>query len=184
MHAAGAEANVLAGLARLGARTASSAPARHTARSPGRGREWPPPASTSARALGRRRADRHVLRRVRRRAARDEVLYDRAGSAFARTPSADGALGGGTRYAVLSGITLAVSPTPTRPSRWPPKRTASGAALCVDVNYRARLWIPTMPARPPRAAARAEVVVCAGRDAETEFGADPATGGGSHPPRA
>ncbi len=177
VHAAGAEANVLAGLARLGVPAGfvtalPDTPLGHRA-------------GAELAAAGVELEHVHWVPNERMGtffveqgagARSTTVLYDRAGSAFARHAAwPDGALGGGTRYALVSGITPAVSPTAANAAAaMADEADRGGVALCVDVNYRARLWSPD-DARAALAPllARAAVVVCAGRDAETVFGADP-----------
>jgi 2-dehydro-3-deoxygluconokinase len=100
-----------------------------------------------------------------------EVYYDRAGSAFATAVAVDPAQLAGARYAVLSGISLGVSAHARSASlAFAGAARDAGAALAVDVNYRARVW-------PPDAAREAlaevlhdaAVVVCSARDAHTVF---------------
>ena len=100
-----------------------------------------------------------------------EVYYDRAQSAFATAVAVDAAQLAGARYAVLSGISLGVS-AHARTVSLAFARAAqdAGAALAVDVNYRARVWSPAA-AREAIAEVLhdAAVVVCSARDAHTVF---------------
>jgi 2-dehydro-3-deoxygluconokinase len=101
-----------------------------------------------------------------------EVFYDRAESACARSIGFDAALLGGARFAVLSGITLGLSPHARAVGlSFAETARASGAELVVDVNYRARLWDPGAARDATATLLRtADVVVCSARDASTVFG--------------
>ncbi|GAA4774325.1 sugar kinase [Stakelama sediminis] len=73
-----------------------------------------------------------------------EVVYDRAGSAFAETPADhwdwDALLDGVDRLH-LSGITPALGPVPAQAAlRAAQAATQRGIAISFDGNYRARLW--------------------------------------------
>lgn len=103
------------------------------------------------------------------------VHYDRADSAFARHARwPQGALDG-ARYAVVSGITPAVSDAAARAATaLAAEAQATGCGLVVDVNYRERLWSPDDCAAALRPLlAQAEVVLCSGADAERVLGLDP-----------
>jgi 2-dehydro-3-deoxygluconokinase len=175
VHAAGAEANVLVALARLGVGVALVA-------------------SLPESPLGRRAAselssaDVDLSRVTWHRAARmgtffveqgvgarpTRVCYDRARSAFAQRASWPlGALEG-ARYAVVSGITPALSrkaaDTALAMAREARMRNVE---LCVDINYRNSLW----SAEAARAGlapllAHADIVICSTADAGTLFGTD------------
>jgi 2-dehydro-3-deoxygluconokinase len=98
------------------------------------------------------------------------VTYDRARSSFAsldRLP--DGAFAGAARVHV-TGITPAVAP-PALTGAILAEARAAGAALSMDINYRARLWPPEQ-ARAGMAPllAAAETVVCGLADARAVFG--------------
>ena len=175
LHVGGAEANVAAALARLGVATAwlSALPANPLGR-------------IVAAELARAGVDVDGIRYVE--GARvglyfvehgsaprsTSVWYDRAGSAFASCDELDlGALAG-ARYAVLSGITPALGqPSRRLAARFAAAAREQGAALCLDVNHRARLWTPEQ-AREGLAPllAAAEVVVCAERDAQAVLGVE------------
>jgi 2-dehydro-3-deoxygluconokinase len=101
-----------------------------------------------------------------------EVFYDRAGSSFARAVGFDADALTGARFAVLSGITLAVSPHAREvATAFAAAARAAGAGVVVDVNYRARLWGPAAAREATAALTRdAEVVVCSARDASAVFG--------------
>jgi 2-dehydro-3-deoxygluconokinase len=99
--------------------------------------------------------------------------YDRGDSAFARHARWRAGTLAGAAYAVVSGITPALGPAPARAVLdFAADARASRARLCVDVNYRARLWTPdaARAALEPLLAA-ADVVVCSAADAATVFGA-------------
>jgi 2-dehydro-3-deoxygluconokinase len=180
VHAAGAEANVAAGLARLGLRAALVTAL--------------PESSLGRRAAGELAAagvdlslvDWHPGARMGTffveqgsGARTTAVSYDRAGSAFAdhaRWPA--GALEG-AGYAVVSGITPALSERSAVAAGAIAREARSrGVVLCVDVNYRARLW-SAEAAREGLASllAQADVLICSASDAAVVFGpeyADPA----------
>jgi 2-dehydro-3-deoxygluconokinase len=143
MHLAGAEANVAIGLARLGHRAAwagrvsddelggyvlrqlraEGVSVDHVTRDPQR------PAGLMF--LERRTAD---LTRVR---------YHRAGSAGSKLDVEDlrPALAAGTRLLHLTGITPALSDSAHEATRWAAETASRSEALvCLDVNYRAKLW--------------------------------------------
>lgn len=99
------------------------------------------------------------------------VVYDRAGSAFAVSDTAPGALAGADTL-VVSGITAALGEGPaTRLGHLVAEARQRGIRIAVDVNYRALLWSPAAAAAalPPLLRA-ADVLVCAARDARTLFG--------------
>jgi 2-dehydro-3-deoxygluconokinase len=104
-----------------------------------------------------------------------EVFYDRSGSAFAeraRWPS--GALDG-ARFGVLSGVTVAISSCARAAALAMVQECRSAdVPLCLDVNYRARLWSASA-AREMLAPllSMATIVICSGRDAQRLFDADP-----------
>lgn len=100
------------------------------------------------------------------------VVYDRAGSAFAAMDVFREDLLDGARFAVVSGVTPALGrQSRALTERFVAAARARGAGLCVDVNYRARLWGPE-EARAGLAdlLRAAEIVVCSTRDARTVFG--------------
>jgi 2-dehydro-3-deoxygluconokinase len=104
-----------------------------------------------------------------------QVHYDRADSAFAldaRWPA--GALDG-ARYAVVSGITPALSPAAAAATTaLADEAAADGCGLVVDVNFRARLWSAEACARALRPLLqRAEVVLCSAADARGVLGLEP-----------
>lgn len=101
-----------------------------------------------------------------------EVHYDRAGSAFATSLAFDPQVLAGARFAVLSGISLAVSEHARAVSlAFAEAARAAGALVVVDVNHRARLW-DGATARDVIAdlLRRADVVICSSRDAATVLG--------------
>lgn len=100
------------------------------------------------------------------------VWYDRLDSAFARTDSFDFEPLAGARFAVISGITAGLGPASAGALRgFVDAARSNGVELCLDVNYRERLW-PVDAARDSigRLMAEAGVVVCSARDAERVFG--------------
>jgi 2-dehydro-3-deoxygluconokinase len=101
------------------------------------------------------------------------VWYDRRDSAFARLGRLDQAALDGAEFAVVSGITPALGEeSRTLTHRFVDEALARDVRVVVDVNYRERLWTAD-EARETLAPllARADVVVCAERDAATVFGA-------------
>lgn len=98
------------------------------------------------------------------------VWYDRAGSAAAALEPGDldPGLLDGADYAVVSGITAGIGPGPRALAlRFASEAASRGAKVCVDVNYRPRLW-GEEEAGPAIAGllAGADVVVCSAHDAE------------------
>jgi 2-dehydro-3-deoxygluconokinase len=103
------------------------------------------------------------------------VWYDRAASAFTQLDAFDARVLDGVEYAVVSGITPALGKRSRKlAERFSAEARERGAALCVDVNYRALLW-PAQEAAATLAPliADASVLVCAARDAQLLFGIDP-----------
>lgn len=177
VHVAGAEANVAASLAALGVHAA-----------------WAgvlPDGPLGRRAAAELAAAGVDLRLVRWAGAEDRmglffvehgagarptaVHYDRRDSAFARHAAWPAGALEGARYAVVSGVTPALSPAAARATReLAAEAAAAGGRLVVDVNHRARLW----SAAEARAELEglllgADVVVCSERDAAAVFGAGP-----------
>jgi len=181
VHVAGSEANVAAGLAQLGV------PARWLGRLP----QSPP-----GRLVERRLASLGVLTDAVQWAddgARlglffaehgaglrpGRVWYDRRDSAFAAMDALPDGVPGDARIVHVSGITPALGEGPAALLDELAERARAGRALLsVDVNYRATLW----GAADARAVltplvARADVLVCAERDARRVFELD------AEPPR-
>lgn len=103
------------------------------------------------------------------------VLYDRADSAFARAARwPAGGLGAAT-FAVVSGVTPAISQRAREAAgRMAREAAAAGVRLCVDVNYRARLWSPAQARAALEPLLRlADVVVCSEADAVAVFDVEP-----------
>lgn len=100
------------------------------------------------------------------------VWYDRARSAFAEAATFDPAVLDGARYAVLSGITPALSERAAQANlEFAAEARARDAAVVVDVNYRSRLWEPEPALAGIEPLVRdAQIVVCSSRDAATVFG--------------
>lgn len=96
-----------------------------------------------------------------------EVWYDRRDSAFAALSAFDPALLEGARYAVVSGITPGLGPrSRALAEAFVAEARARGAGICVDVNFRGRLWSPDAAREALRPLLQAsEVVVCSERDA-------------------
>ncbi|WP_244257268.1 sugar kinase [Kitasatospora cineracea] len=91
------------------------------------------------------------------------VLYYRAHSAGSRLTErhAAAALADGARAVHLTGVTAALGPGPLAAVRYAAEQAGrTGAALCLDVNFRARLWSARDAAEALRPlAARATVLV-------------------------
>ncbi|HEY4829417.1 MAG TPA: sugar kinase [Solirubrobacteraceae bacterium] len=176
VNAAGAEANVLGALARLGRRAAlvtafpDSPPGRRAAG------ELLAAGVDLAHARwigGARMGTFYVELGVGARVT--NVWYDRAGSAFARHVEWPSSALRGARYAVLSGITPALS-VGARTAALAMIKEADqlGVPVCLDVNYRARLWSPEAAREALTALlGHAGIVVCSADDAVTLFDADP-----------
>jgi 2-dehydro-3-deoxygluconokinase len=99
------------------------------------------------------------------------VWYDRAGSAFSRAGGYDAMALDGARFAVVSGITPALSPaTRGLATAFVAEARSRGVAVCIDVNYRERLWSSAV-ARECLGPllGEAAIVVCSRRDAECVF---------------
>lgn len=180
VHAAGAEANVVAALARLGVPSALVSVLPET-----------PLGRRAAAELAAAGVDLHRLRWAEDGrigtffvehgvgARSTNVLYDRAGSAFAESIRWPHGSLDGVQYALVSGITPALSAAARdATSAMLAEAADRGVPVCVDVNYRSRLWSPEVAREymsPILASAR--VVVCSARDADRVFGAcadDPA----------
>lgn len=175
VHAAGAEANVVAALARLGVSAAlvTSLPESPLGRRAAGDLaaagidlsliSWHPDAR-----MGTFFVEQGIGARPTR------VCYDRARSAFAhevRWPT--GALQG-ARFAVLSGITPALSDNAAKAALQMAREARTrGVQLCIDVNYRKGLWAPhAARSGLEPLLAEADVLVCSEADARTLFGLD------------
>ncbi|MFC0505507.1 sugar kinase [Micromonospora costi] len=143
MHLAGAESNVAVGVARLGHRAA-----------------WVSRVSTDefgeyvlrqlrAEGVGVDGVTRDAERQTglmfleQRSADLTRVQYYRAGSAGSalRVDDVKAPLATGARMLHLTGITPALSDTAREATRWAAETAAAaGVPVCLDVNYRARLW--------------------------------------------
>jgi 2-dehydro-3-deoxygluconokinase len=104
------------------------------------------------------------------------VWYDRAGSAAAALgPDAlDPAVLEGADYAVVSGITAGISSSTRELAQsFAGEARTQGAKVCVDVNFRPRLW-GADEAAPVLAelVAAADIVVCSARDADQLWSVD------------
>ena len=102
------------------------------------------------------------------------VWYDRRDSAFAEVEAFDLAPLAGAGYGLISGITPGLgerSATATR--AFVDAAKAAGVEVCIDVNYRERLWT-TEEARRSLGVllGESDVVVCSTRDARRVFGCD------------
>jgi 2-dehydro-3-deoxygluconokinase len=105
---------------------------------------------------------------------RTSVWYDRAGSAASKLGPGDldPDLLEGAAYALVSGITTGLGAGPRALAlRFVDEARARGAKVCVDVNYRAKLWSAD-EAAPVIAelVADADVVVCGAHDADVVWG--------------
>jgi 2-dehydro-3-deoxygluconokinase len=100
------------------------------------------------------------------------VWYDRRDSAFAALERFDPALLDGARFAVVSGITPALGDrSRALTEAFVAEAAQRGAGVCVDVNYRERLWTPEEAREGLRALlGAAEVLVCGARDARLVLG--------------
>jgi 2-dehydro-3-deoxygluconokinase len=102
------------------------------------------------------------------------VWYDRTGSAASALGPGDldPAVLDGAGYALVSGITPGLGEGPRALAlRFADEARSRRARVCVDVNYRAKLWTAHLAA--PLIAelvGRADVVVCGARDAEALWG--------------
>lgn len=146
LSVAGAEANVAIGLARLGHRAAwvgrvgddeFGALVLRTLRA-----EQVDVSHAQVDADGRPTG---LLAREDRIADLVKVAYYRAGSAGSTLRAADvlPALNPGVRILHLTGITPALSPSAAEAVHTAARRAAEiGITVCLDVNYRARLWPP------------------------------------------
>jgi 2-dehydro-3-deoxygluconokinase len=176
VHAAGSEANVLAALARLGVPTmlVSVLPATPLGRRAA--------ADLTAAGVDLSRVEWIAEGRMGTffvepgtGARSTSVLYDRAGSAFAEWIHwPEGALSTAA-FALVSGITLALSGRARAAVDAMLAEAQRGdVPLCVDVNYRSRLWSPEAAlAELEPLLESASVVVCSAQDAELVFDADP-----------
>jgi 2-dehydro-3-deoxygluconokinase len=102
------------------------------------------------------------------------VWYDRRASAFTEMApdELDARVVAGASWALVSGITPALGPlSHALTERFVAQARAEGAALCIDVNYRAQLWSPDEARTALEPLLRqAALVVCARADAERIFG--------------
>src|SRR4051794_9375304 len=168
VHAAGSEANVAAGLAGLGvaARWIGALPSNPLGtrvaaelRAAGvdlSGVTWVPDGR-----LGLFFAEEGVAPRP------TAVWYDRGGSAFAALERFDPELLDGARFAVVSGITPALGErSRALTEAFVAEAARRGARVCVDVNYRERLWSPAVAREGLRGLlGAADVLVCGAGDA-------------------
>jgi 2-dehydro-3-deoxygluconokinase len=104
------------------------------------------------------------------------VWYDRASSAAAalEPDDLDPSVLDGADYAVVSGITAGLGRGVRELAlRFAAEARARGAKVCVDVNFRPRLWDATSAAPAiAQLAGAADIVVCSARDAERLWGVD------------
>jgi 2-dehydro-3-deoxygluconokinase len=105
---------------------------------------------------------------------RTTVWYDRAGSAASALGPGDldPAVLEGAGYALVSGITPGLGDGPRALAfRFAEEARARGARVCVDVNYRAKLWAAARAAPViAELVAGADVVVCGAHDADVLWG--------------
>src|SRR4051794_2883869 len=168
VHAAGSEANVAAGLAGLGVATRwigalpdNPLGARVAAELTAAGVDMSGVTWVPGGRLGLFFAEEGVPPRP------TTVWYDRRDSAFAALERFDSALLQGARFAVVFGITPALGDrSRALTDAFVAEASRQGAGVCVDVNYRERLWAPEAAREGLRPLlAVAEVVVCGVRDA-------------------
>jgi 2-dehydro-3-deoxygluconokinase len=102
------------------------------------------------------------------------VWYDRADSAFALMDSFDFGPMVGARYAVVSGITPGLGSRSAAATRaFLDAAKANGVQVCLDVNYRERLWTADEARQSLGALVHdSDVVVCSARDARRVFRCD------------
>jgi 2-dehydro-3-deoxygluconokinase len=97
------------------------------------------------------------------------VWYDRSGSAAAQLQpeELDVSVLDGADYAVVCGITSGIGDGARALAlRFAEEASARGAKVCVDANYRSRLWGTAEAAAPiAELASRADVLVCSAHDA-------------------
>lgn len=175
VHAAGAEANVVAALARLGVRAAlvTSLPDSPLGR---RAAGEMAAAGVDLSLVEWHRDERigtfFVEQGTGARATR--VCYDRMQSAFAKYAQWPVGALHGARYCVLSGITPALSDAAAGAAHaMVQEARAQGVELCIDVNYRSGLWTPDAARAGIGAVlAEADIVVCSEADARTVFRLD------------
>lgn len=102
------------------------------------------------------------------------VWYDRRDSAFAQVETFDLRPLAGADFAVISGITPGLGERSALATReFLDAAKANAAQICIDVNYRERLWT-TAEARQSLGVLlrESDVVVCSARDARRVFGCD------------
>ena len=99
------------------------------------------------------------------------VWYDRQQSTFANMDSFNVAPIAGARFVVVSGITPALSKRSAIATRTiVDEAQARGAQVCIDVNYRERLWTAADARRSlSDLLRRSSIVVCSTRDARRVF---------------
>ncbi|MCX4538833.1 sugar kinase (plasmid) [Streptomyces sp. NBC_00841] len=108
-----------------------------------------------------------------------KVRYYRAGSAGSAVGPQDvlRALGPGTCILHLTGITPALGPSAARTVQAAADRARElGVTVCLDVNYRARLWSPDQARAALRPLARAADILVASDDELHLVAPDPALG--------
>lgn len=166
-HVTGAEANVAVGLARLGHRAAFVGRVGADAFGLMIRRRLAMEGVTT-RWVVDGRGPTGLLFRNLRSGASPEVLYHRHGSAGSELTEADASEGlltlGADGFLVLSGVTAAVAPAASTLIAEQAQRL--GRRVCLDLNYRSRLWSRTDAAATLSALARkAHLVVGDTREA-------------------
>jgi 2-dehydro-3-deoxygluconokinase len=106
------------------------------------------------------------------------VWYDRQTSAFSQMSEFDPTVLDEARFAVSSGVTMALGDGPRRLAEsFIGAARERGVSVCLDVNYRERLWAPSAARRVLEPMlGQAKIIVCSRRDAERVFGVDDAEG--------
>jgi 2-dehydro-3-deoxygluconokinase len=143
MHLAGAESNVAIGLARLGHRAAWVGRVSTDELGEYLLRQLRPEGVCTDDILRDTGRPTGLMFLEQRTAELTRVHYHRSGSAGAALCSDDlrGPLAAGARILHITGITPALSDSARAAARWAAESaSASGTLVCLDVNYRARLW--------------------------------------------
>ncbi|MEU2613669.1 sugar kinase [Micromonospora sp. NPDC007271] len=142
-HLAGAECNVAIGVSRLGHRAAFVGRVSDDELGGFLLRQLRAESVDVARVTRDPERSAGLMFLERRTADLTRVIYQRAGSAGSalRVDDLRPALAAGPRVLHLTGITPALSDTAREATEWAAETAArAGALVCLDVNYRAKLW--------------------------------------------